>query len=106
MIISNIKNFKMGWFIGDFSPTLLKTKDFEIAHHSYKKGFAAAAHHHKIATEYNYIVSGKLTTSGSTLGAGDIFVFEPDETTDVVFLEDSELIIIKTPSVPSDKYET
>ena len=105
MIFSNIKQYKMGWFIGNFEPTLLKTPDFEIAHHSYKKGFTAVPHIHKIATEYNYIVSGLLIAGGKHLEKGDIFIFEPNEIADVVFLEDSELIIIKTPSVVGDKYE-
>lgn len=104
MKLANIKDFKMGWFIGDFEPTLLKTPAFEIAHHSYKKDFAAEPHTHKVATEYNYIVSGKLTTWGQTLGPGDIFIYEPLDVTDVIFLEDTELIIIKTPSLPGDKY--
>lgn len=105
MIFSNITQYKMGWFIGNFEPTLLKTADFEIAHHSYKKGFSAVPHTHKIATEYNYIVSGSLIAGGRPLAKGDIFAFEPNEVSDVVFLEDSELIIIKTPSVIGDKYE-
>ena len=105
MILSNIKQYKMGWWIGNFSPTLLKTPDFEIAHHSYKKDFKDVPHTHKIATEYNYIVSGRLTATGKALGPGDIFVYEPGEVADVTFQEDSELIIVKTPSLPNDKHE-
>lgn len=105
MIKTNIKNFKNGWFIGNFEPTLLKTKDFEIAHHSYKKGFIGEHHTHKIAIEYNYILSGKAIVSSETLGPGDIFIYEPNDISNVIFLEDTELIIIKTPSIPGDKYE-
>ena len=35
---------------------------------------------------------------------GDIFVIEPNETVDPLFLEDTELIIAKTPSEPNDKF--
>jgi hypothetical protein len=101
---ANIKSYTNGWFIGNFSPTLLKTDLFEVAHHFYPKGFQGTPHIHKIAIEYNYIVSGKLTASGQNLGDGDIFVYEPFEISEVVFLEDTQLIVIKMPSVPNDKY--
>lgn len=104
MITSNIKNFTNGWIIGDFNPALLKTKDFEIAHHFYPKGFKGIQHTHKIATEYNYILSGKLVASEIMLESGDIFIYEPHDVSNVLFLEDTNLIIIKTPSLPNDKY--
>lgn len=106
MRTSNIKSFTNGWFIGNFEPSLDKTKDFEIAHHFYPKDFKGTPHTHRIAIEYNYIVSGKLTASGKTLEAGDIFIYDPNDISDVTFLEDTNLIVIKTPSVPGDKYET
>jgi quercetin dioxygenase-like cupin family protein len=103
MIVSNIKNYSNGWFIGNFEPSLLKTVAFEVAHHFYAKGFKGIPHTHRIALEYNYIVSGSLIASEKTLGTGDIFVYEPNDVSDVVFLEDTNLIIIKTPSIPNDK---
>ena len=36
--------------------------------------------------------------------AGDIFILEPFEIADPEFLEDCDLVIIKTPSLPGDKY--
>lgn len=105
MIISNVKSYTNGWFIGNFDPSLLKTEIFEIAHHFYKKGFSGIKHTHKVATEYNYILSGKLIASGKSLKTGDIFVYEPNDISDVIFLEDTNLIIIKTPSIKNDKYE-
>lgn len=105
MRTSRIGDFKAGWFIGDFEPTLLKTPAFEVAHHFYKKGFVGTPHVHKVATEYNYIVSGGLVASGKVLGPGEMFIYDPGEVADVSFLEDTNLIIIKTPSLPGDKYE-
>jgi hypothetical protein len=105
MIVSNIKSYTSGWFIGNFEPTLLKTEAFEVAHHFYHKGFKATPHIHKIATEYNYIINGQLIVSGKSLSSGDIFVYELNDISDVQFLEDTNLIIIKTPSIPTDKYE-
>lgn len=105
MRTDKISRMTNGWLIGDFEPNVLRTSQFEIAHHVYKKGFHGVPHTHKIATEYNYIVSGRLIASGLELEAGDMFIYEPNEVADVVFLEDTNLVIVKTPSVPGDKYE-
>ena len=37
--------------------------------------------------------------------SGDVFVIEPNEVADPIFLSDCKLIVIKTPSIPTDKYE-
>lgn len=104
MIIANINDFINGWFIGNFEPTLLKTENFEVAHHFYKKEFRSVPHMHKVATEYNYIISGKVRIDEKILWRGDMFIYEPGDVSDVVFLEDTDLLIIKTPSLPNDKY--
>lgn len=104
MIVSNIDQYKGGWFIGNFDSSILKTNLFEVAHHFYKQGFIGITHTHKIATEYNYILSGKVIVSGQHLSSGNIFVYEPNDISNVIFLEDTNLIIIKTPSCPDDKY--
>ena len=104
---SNIKDFKNGWFIGDFEPSTHRTKDFEIAHHFYKKCHGYDIHYHAVATEMNYIVTGKISINGELFGNGDGFIFDPRETNgEITFLEDTDLIIVKFPSVPGDKYKT
>ena len=104
MKTTNISQYTNGWLFGDFEPSILRTSDFEVAHHFYEKGFKSEPHIHKIATEYNYIVRGSLIANGETLGPGDMFIYEPSEVADVEFLEDTDLLIVKTPSIPSDKY--
>jgi quercetin dioxygenase-like cupin family protein len=104
MKVSNIQNFTNGWFIGDFEPSLLKTESFEVAHHLYPKGYTAPLHYHKIATEFNYIIKGKVKIKEITLEDGDIFIYDPYEVSEVEFLEDTSLMIIKTPSISIDKY--
>lgn len=104
MRTAKISDFTNGWIIGDFQPTLLKTKEFEIAHHKYPKGFVGTPHTHLIAIEVNYIVKGRLVATGLELTDGDVFIYEPGEYSEVTFLEDTDLIIVKTPSVPGDKY--
>ena len=35
---------------------------------------------------------------------GDVFIIHPYEIADPLFLEDCKIMVIKTPSVPGDKY--
>ena len=105
-----MKTFKMkdmfgGWFIGDFEPCALKDKRFEVAYKYHKKDEKWPTHYHKEATEINYMISGRMTIQGRLMEEGDIFVLEPYEVADPVFLEDCYLIVVKTPSVIGDKYE-
>ena len=104
MIVSNLNKHTNGWFIGDFEPSLLKTNDFEVAVHHYSPTTQCYPHIHKIATEYNCIISGSLIASGKELKTGDIFIYGANEISDVKFLEDTVLVIVKTPSIPNDKY--
>jgi hypothetical protein len=94
-----------GWFIGNFEPTVFRTKDFEIGILKHKKDEKWAKHYHAIATEYNVLISGKMFISGQVIDAGTIFIFEPNEVADPVFLEDCMVICVKVPSIPGDKYE-
>ena len=57
MRILKLKDFTRGWIIGDFDPTVLRTKAFEFAVKDYKVGDAEPAHLHKIATEITVVVT-------------------------------------------------
>ena len=102
---ANINDFKAGWFVGDFNPSIFKKPFFEVAHHKHKKGCETFPHYHAVTNELNYIVRGELMVSGKHLKEGDMWIYEPNEVSDVEFLDDSELIIVRWPSIPSDKYE-
>ena len=99
-----LRNFKLGWVVGDFSPTLIKNKDIEVAIKKYEKGDCETRHVHKIATEYTIVVSGIVKMNGVTYYDGDIVEILPNESTDFECLEDSTTVVIKTPSVVGDKY--
>jgi len=103
MKFSNLSNHNRGWFIGDFDSSLLKTNLFEVALIKCPMGIHAK-HHHKIATEYNVLVEGKLKIGDIILGKNDIYIIEPGESTEQEFLENSLVLCVKTPSIPSDKY--
>jgi quercetin dioxygenase-like cupin family protein len=104
MIIKKLTEYFRGWVIGDFEPSILRTKEFEIGILTHKKDEHWPKHYHKIATEYNILVSGKMILSDSCLNSGDIFIINPNEVSEPIFVEDCTIVCIKIPSVPGDKY--
>lgn len=105
MNITKIQDYVRGWFIGDFEPTILRTKDFEVGVLTHPKGEKWPAHYHKKSIEYNVLISGKMVVQGKELNSGDVFVFEKEEIADPIFIEDCTVVCVKVPSIPSDKFE-
>lgn len=105
MNVSKITDYVRGWFIGDFDPTVFRTKDFEVGVLTHPKGEKWPPHYHKESIEYNVLVSGKMVVQGKELNSGDVFVFGKGEIADPVFLEDCTVVCVKVPSIPSDKFE-
>jgi mannose-6-phosphate isomerase-like protein (cupin superfamily) len=99
-----LKEFARGWFIGNFKPTLFNTKKFEIAVMKYKKGDKESAHYHKVAKEYNAIVSGVFRFNDRIVKSGDILLVEPKEAVDFECLKTGVNIVVKVPSLKNDKY--
>jgi len=104
MKIHQLKNFTGGWFIGNFEPTLIKTKNFEVSVKYYKLGDVDDTHFHKIADEYTVIVSGKYQINGQEYGPGMIIHFEPNDVSRFVCTESGATAVVKIPSVKGDKY--
>lgn len=104
MDITKFNIMKDGWFIGNFKPTAYQTQQFEVCYKKHKKGEDWALHYHKVGTEINYLVEGRMRMHGIELIAGDIFTLYPYEIADPIFLEDCTVLIIKTPSNINDKY--
>ena len=98
MKIERIENMIGGWFIGNFEPSVYKTKDFEVSFKTHKKGEKWDSHYHHTVKEINLLIRGKMIIQGKTLIDGDIFIIEPFEIADPDFLEDCELVVVKTPS--------
>jgi dTDP-4-dehydrorhamnose 3,5-epimerase-like enzyme len=104
MKISNLNAMTKGWFIGNFEPTMLNTRDVEVAVKHYSQGVCEARHYHKIATEFTVIISGKVRMNQTEFGAGTIIQIEPGEATDFEAIEDTVTVVIKHPGCNNDKY--
>jgi hypothetical protein len=104
MSLHHLEDFTRGWIIGQFSPSLLPTDDFEFGVKMYKKGDFEAKHYHKIAREFTVIVTGKFKMNDKFLEAGDIVLLEQETPADFLCVEDGATAVIKVPSAPNDKF--
>jgi len=101
---TNLKDFTKGWIVGNFTPTLLDTNDFEVAIKRYNIGDYEQVHHHKISTEITVVVEGEVEMNGTKYIKDDIITIQPNESTDFKCITDVVTVVIKTPSVNNDKY--
>lgn len=93
-----------GWFVGDFEKAVVRTQDFEVCWQANSAGAKDAPHVHKIITELQLITEGRMIINGVEFGPGDIYMSEPGEEYHAEYLEDTKVVAIKFPSIPSDKY--
>lgn len=100
----HIDNFIKGWFVGNFKPSLLEA-DFEVGLHRHKAGEFHQDHFHKKSTEINLVIEGQIKINGQEFGPGEIFVLEPYEVSQVEYLTDVKLVVVRDLSDPNDKFE-
>ena len=104
-----MKHFKLensgdrGWFIGDFDKAVFRTKEFEVNYRVNPRG-KEKTHVHNIITEITLVLTGSLVVNGKLCGPGDIYIIEPGDISQLEYLEETNTVTIKTPSVPSDKH--
>jgi CTP:phosphocholine cytidylyltransferase-like protein len=102
--LASLTDMTRGWFIGDFAPSVYKTLCFEAGLLSHKKGEEWGAHLHKIGTEINCLVSGRMLINDLVIEPGTIFMVPTGLLTKATFLEDCKVMCIKVPSDTNDKY--
>ena len=103
MKIKSLKDYTGGWIVGSFTPALLKKSDIEVGVKYLKKGFVDDAHYHSNSTEYNVLISGKLSQGKQIITKGDIFIFAPKDIAQVSVLEDAIVLVIRDGCAIGDK---
>ena len=98
-----LDSFTKGWFIGNFSPTIFNSKDFEVAVKYFKPGDKEEAHMQSISTEITVVIEGNIQISSNTFTSGDIIMIPPGEFADFESITASKLVCVKFPSIPNDK---
>lgn len=100
----NTNDYIRGWLIGNFIPSIEKTIDYEVGYLQHSKSSFWNFHFHKISTEINILVKGKMIINNIIYEKDDIFIINNNVISCPIFIDDCELICIKIPSVPNDKY--
>jgi quercetin dioxygenase-like cupin family protein len=104
MKVFSLDDMTKGWFVGNFTPTVLSTNQVEIAVKRYKAGDYEPAHHHKIATEITVITDGEVRMNDVVYKTGTILVIEPNTPADFLALTDVTTTVVKYPGANDDKY--
>lgn len=99
-----LQDFVGGWLAGHFQPALIANDDVEVAIKIYRAGDREPSHYHAVATEYTVIASGRVRMNGREYVSGDIVQIDPGQSTDFEALEPTTTVVLKTPSVPNDKF--
>jgi len=103
MKVLNSEQFIGGWFVGDFTPSAYRTKDFEVCYKFHHKNEEWPKHLHTESIEINYLMHGSMVIQDQILTAPTVFIMDKLEVSDAEFLEDCEIIVVKVPSIPNDK---
>jgi len=104
MRLYNWNDFKGGWFIGNFLPTIIPTDAVEVCIKRYKAGDYDSRHMHKVADEITMIVEGMVSMNGVKYSANDILLIEKGDATDFLAVTDAITCVVKLPCVKGDKY--
>ena len=94
----NISDYLDGWIVGDFIPSLIKTKDTEIGLRRFAPYEYEGFYHRRDTTEYIILVNGQIRVNGKELLKGDIVKILPGEDYDILPLSFSEVLIVKNHS--------
>lgn len=105
MKIHKLQTMTKGWFVGDFLPSAYKA-NYEIGLKKYLAGDIEPRHHHRLATEFTLVVSGKICMNGVLFYEGDIVQVDLYEDVKFECVEDATTVVFKTASVSGDKYIT
>ena len=103
MEVFEFGDFQGGWFVGDFHPTILGGAGVEVAVKYFKKGEREPMHFQKSAVELTLVLHGTVRLGDHTLNCHQIARIDAGEAADFEAIEDCTLVIVKSPSIPSDK---
>lgn len=98
------KDFIRGWIIGDFTPSIIKTKNFEVCYRT-EVPSKIQPHYHKKGEEITIVLRGESIINNESMISGDIFVLYPNEIVQGEIIKETEIIVIRPYSDTKDKYD-
>lgn len=97
----SLNNFKKGWFLGNFYPTIDKNERIELGLLHFKKNENLNQDLNEIfnenqneTTQETFLIKGKIKTNDKFINENEFFHFSSN----IEFLTDCEIFFIKTPS--------
>lgn len=99
----DLYNYKAGWIIGDFEPSIIKTKDFEVGILTHNKNEKWDYHYHVYLDEINILLEGNMLLNEIVINKNQLFYIPKKQIASPIFLENCKILCIKTPSIIGDK---
>ncbi len=99
----DLTDMSLGWFIGNFNPSLHANDVVEVGVKRFKKGDTEPNHYQLTATEWTCVVQGRVRIGENIFEVNEIAEIPPLESADFEALEDCILVVVKSPSIPKDK---
>lgn len=105
------RGYFMGQFMAKYGRQDLVTDLIDIGWKKLTPDFKETPHYHKIGIDINIIVSGHVTViidgqSYDLYPKDFLVVYPPTILEDYIVHQETELVVIKVPSVTGDKYTT
>jgi dTDP-glucose pyrophosphorylase len=98
------KDYLRGWLIGDFEPSIERNKNIELAYLFHEMNSIWDYHYHKEAIEINFLLKGSMIINNVKYNKNSLFIIDKNIVSCPLFLEDCDILCIKIPSKPKDKY--
>ncbi len=99
-----LDKFTRGWVCGDFEPSIIRSKHFEVGVREYVKDESSRPHYHSDLEEVTIVLFGEISINGNIFKENDIILLEKKEACYMEILSDkAKLLFIKVPSIPDDK---
>lgn len=98
----HIEDMHLGFFVGDFEPSVFRTDAVEMAIKQIAKGTLDSGYYREVDTEIINVLSGEIECNGKQFRAGDILLYKPGEMINIFALEDTKVLISKFPGTKGD----
>lgn len=98
-----LKDCVEGWFVGDFFPSIVKTRDFEVAVKDFTADGWVPTHVHDQVSELTMVLDGQCVMNEEILNSGDGILLSPGEVSTFRTPVGCRVLVVKFPSIPHDK---
>lgn len=103
MKVFTLADFKSGWLVGMFEPSVLNTELFEFGVKHFREGEIEPDHYQLSSWELSVVVVGRCRIGSTILESGEAMLIEPREVAGFQAISNCSIAVLKWPSIPGDK---